>query len=173
MQYLILALILILQACGADPSKGTSNAPNLAADAPIQGAKGDKGDKGEMGPQGPKGDKGDLGAQGAQGEQGIQGERGLPADANQWIDPMTEIVWNIAPARNFSPASCSAGYAMPTVSEIALARTHGIFIAANVMGAPQDVWTSEATLTWYGADASVHTTANSGEIHGIFCLQKN
>lgn len=104
----------------------------------LRGADGKDGKDGITGKDGARGDKGDPG----------DAVEPIYVDGEYWNDPFTNITWRLGGVGGV----CPIGYHLPTLAEIGVASSNGIFVAIGTdkVSAYKLAWTS-TTLDGYGA----------------------
>lgn len=141
MRSLMFMVLMVLTACGTDPSKEAATAADPATsqgDPGPQGAKGDEGPAGPQGPKGDKGDRGDVGTAGATGATGVAGVAGAEGSTGQQgVAGSTGAVGARGPAGEiglYNAGGVQVGVLMDAVSDIVLLPDGGFFITQVQLG---------------------------------------
>lgn len=165
-------LYLSLCACGTVPKHTSgSGMPTLTQDTAPNTSGANTGATGPKGDTGAKGDKGDTGTIGPQGTKGDKGDTGAKGDAtarNEWVDPISGNWWLLGDTQPYSDSVCLKLYSMPTVEQMKLAKSRGIFIAGHGINAPTDAWTVDKEIV-----SEQFYSGGTGTEHGIFCIRVN
>lgn len=118
------------------------------------------------------------GEKGAAGATGSVGQTGAVMTNTMWLDTQTGLTWSIGQNMTFDTAlaGCVGGYRQPSSTELLAAVQHGLGTASGLISGPTAAWSStvySATYGWYvnltgtpALQTDLKTTAK-----GLFCLK--
>lgn len=124
---------------------------------------------------------GDQGEKGEKGDDGEQGDAGMAVD-NTWEDPITGYTWLIGSNAVWATANsaCSGSWSLGTRAEVLAAALHGLGVASDNLGGPDNTWTIESTgtgtyysiITLQASPTSESTGGPTVTLRGSICVKK-